>query len=98
MLFGLASIISVAALQMDRYLIICHGEDAEAPSPFFSPFGGHRVLSTGVVWINAGFWASAPVFGWHRYGVESSGVSCTIDYRHNDIAYVTWLAGVFLVS
>ena len=90
MLFGLASIMSVAALQLDRYLLICRGVDAASSS--------HRVLSTGVIWINAGFWASVPAFGWHRYGIEASGVSCTIDYQNSTVSYVTWLAGVFTAS
>jgi len=90
MLFGLASIMSVAALQLDRYLLICRDVDSAS--------SGHRIISTAVVWINAGFWSSVPVFGWHRYGVEASGVSCAIDYQDSSISYVTWLAGVFTAS
>jgi len=80
----------VAALQFDRYLLICRGVDSGDAS--------HRVVSTAVIWMNAGFWASVPAFGWHRYGIEASGVSCAIDYQDSSFAYVAWLIGVFSVS
>ena len=92
MLFGLASIMSVAAIQADRYIVASRRASSSSSSS-----ATHRSVASGAIWLNAGFWASAPILGWHRYGIEASGVSCTIDYLDPDFAYVTWLGCVFFV-
>lgn len=93
MLFGLASIMSLASLQIDRYINIC-----QSPHTLLPSLGGHRSLLTAIIWTNAAFWASAPVYGWHRYGLEPLGTSCTIDYQHNSSAYLSYIGGVFCLS
>nr|QNM38093.1 peropsin [Spadella cephaloptera] len=85
--FGLSSLMTVASLQVDRYLVL------RGSSPFRG-CGGTGVLLIGAVWINAAFWAAAPIYGWHRYGLEPLGISCTIDYQDNDWSYVSYLLGL----
>jgi len=87
MLFGLASIGTVAALQVERYLSISESQQDK-----------RQMVLSSFIWINAGFWSLAPLLGWHQYGKEPSGVSCTIDYSNNSLSYSTYLFAVLFVS
>lgn len=42
-------------------------------------------------WFHGIFWALLPLFGWARFGLDLRTNTCTIDWRHNDISYKTFL-------
>lgn len=48
-----------------------------------------------LIWLFAAFWALMPALGWARYGFEPSVTSCSIDWRHNDMSYKTYLLCYF---
>jgi len=41
------------------------------------------------------FWALMPSVGWGRYGFDSSISACTIDWRHNDASYKSFIIFYF---
>jgi visual pigment-like receptor peropsin len=48
------------------------------------------------VWIYALFWALMPLIGWGRYNFDPSITTCTIDWRHNDTAYKSFIIFYFI--
>lgn len=74
-LTGLASINCLAAISVDRYLVVAH--------PFFmlDKSSSSRVIcNLVVIWSWAALWATPPMVGWGDYILEGFGVSCTFDY------------------
>ncbi len=48
------------------------------------------------IWMYALFWALMPLIGWGRYSFEPSIKTCTIDWRHNDAAYKSFIIVYFI--
>ena len=73
--FGLLSINSLAAIAVDRYLVIAH-------SYCVTNRTNKRQATVMIIisWINSLCWAIPPLFGWNRYVLEGFGTTCTFDY------------------
>ena len=58
-------------------------------------------MMVGVAWIYATAWASPPLFGWNKYGLEGFGTSCSFDFVTDSMLYKSFViaigAGGFLL-
>lgn len=48
------------------------------------------------VWLYSLFWATMPMVGWGQYSYDSSISACTIDWRHNNLSYKSFIIFYFL--
>ena len=84
-LTGLASINCLAAISVDRYLVVAH------PLFMLDKSSSSRVIGNLVViWSWAALWATPPVVGWGDYILEGFGVSCTFDYLSQTASNVAY--------
>nr|BAR90769.1 retinochrome [Nautilus pompilius] len=89
MLAGIASIGFVIAVCIERYVATCCKETYRTKYPNSS---NTIVL---LIWGNALFWGLMPLLGWCRYGLEPTGVSCTINYQIVDQQYKSFILALF---
>ena len=48
------------------------------------------------IWLYSLFWALMPLIGWGRYSYDNSISACTIDWRHNDLSYKSYIIAYFM--
>ncbi|XP_023565897.1 visual pigment-like receptor peropsin [Octodon degus] len=49
-------------------------------------------------WINGLFWALMPIVGWASYAPDPTGATCTINWRKNDVSFVSYTMTVIAVN
>uniref|UniRef100_A0AAQ4REQ8 Retinal pigment epithelium-derived rhodopsin homolog n=1 Tax=Gasterosteus aculeatus aculeatus TaxID=481459 RepID=A0AAQ4REQ8_GASAC len=49
-------------------------------------------------WLNAVFWSSMPVVGWASYAPDPTGATCTINWRQNDVSFISYTMAVIAVN
>ncbi|XP_050392771.1 visual pigment-like receptor peropsin [Patella vulgata] len=85
MFSGIAAIGNIFALCIERYMVCRQKEEVDKASNSF------YWMATGLVWVNAFFWAIMPVLGWGSYDIEPSGTSCTIKWQNYDGSYPSYI-------
>lgn len=88
--FGSAHIITLVFLGLDRYLIL---DRITIRRKLVLRRYGLMII---VIWIYALFWSVMPLLGWGRYNIEPSLTACTIDWRHNDSSYKSFICTYFI--
>uniref|UniRef100_A0A672ZY61 Opsin-5-like n=1 Tax=Sphaeramia orbicularis TaxID=375764 RepID=A0A672ZY61_9TELE len=73
LLFGLSSINTLTVISITRYVKGCHPNRARYITQI------SILISLLLIWINAGFWSGAPLFGWGSYKDRGYG-TCEIDW------------------
>ena len=68
-------------------------ENALSPNVIFSFFSEmvnrkFVLLTLIIVYFNAFFWCLTPMFGWGKYGPDTSGISCALEWRDLPLSYV----------
>ncbi|XP_029018368.1 opsin 4xb [Betta splendens] len=74
-LFGIASMISLLAISIDRYLAITRPLQSLRGSS-----GRRTAAAVAAVWLYSLAWSLAPLLGWSSYIPEGLMTSCTWDY------------------
>ncbi|XP_066495476.1 opsin-5 [Tiliqua scincoides] len=72
--FGIASLITMTAVSLDRYFKICHLSYGTWLKRH------HAFICLGIIWSYATFWATIPFAGLGNYAPEPFGTSCTLDW------------------
>ena len=88
---AMASINTMTAIAIDRYLVIVkfsngHWENART----------RIVMLLLLIWVSATFWMVTPFFGWGSFMMEGYGTTCTYDYLTTSVNVQTFLAGMLL--
>uniref|UniRef100_G1PJY3 Retinal pigment epithelium-derived rhodopsin homolog n=1 Tax=Myotis lucifugus TaxID=59463 RepID=G1PJY3_MYOLU len=90
--FGMASIGLLTVVAMDRYLTICHPDAGRKMTT-------HTYISMILgAWINGLFWALMPIIGWASYAPDPTGATCTINWRKNDVSFVSFTMTVIAIN
>uniref|UniRef100_A0A3P8YDD1 Visual pigment-like receptor peropsin n=1 Tax=Esox lucius TaxID=8010 RepID=A0A3P8YDD1_ESOLU len=90
--FGMASIGLLTVVAIDRYLTICRPDIGQKMST------RSYTLLILAAWLNAVFWSSMPVVGWAGYAPDPTGATCTINWRKNDVGFVSYTMAVIAVN
>ncbi|XP_004686532.1 PREDICTED: visual pigment-like receptor peropsin [Condylura cristata] len=90
--FGMASIGLLTAVAVDRYLTICRPDAGSSRTT-------HTYISLILgAWTNGLFWALMPISGWASYAPDPTGATCTVNWRRNDAAFVSYTMAVVVVN
>ncbi|XP_072292352.1 opsin-3 [Eucyclogobius newberryi] len=74
-LFGIVSIMTLAALAYERYIRVVHAQVVDFPWAW-------RAL--GHIWLYSLAWTGAPLIGWNRYKLEVHRLGCSLDWASKD--------------
>ncbi|XP_074640293.1 visual pigment-like receptor peropsin [Tubulanus polymorphus] len=96
-LFGVASMNSLAAISVERWLSICKPDYIKIN---LNRNTTHANITVAVIWLYSLFWAVMPFCGWSTYVLEPYNISCTINWFSSAIADVLFvvLSFVFVVA
>ncbi|XP_014229778.1 rhodopsin, long-wavelength-like [Trichogramma pretiosum] len=86
-IFGCGSIWTMCMISFDRYNVIVKGLSGK---PLTINGALLRILG---IWLMAGVWTVAPMFGWNRYVPEGNLTACGTDYLSKD-----WLSRSYIVT
>nr|AGL94565.1 rhabdomeric opsin 4 [Platynereis dumerilii] len=89
--FGLMSINTMAAIAVDRYLVIVRPYMSIRRISYSQAY-----IMLGIVWVNAIGWSVPPLVGWSRYILEGLGTTCTFDYLSRDPVTRTYLVSLYV--
>lgn len=90
--FGMASIGLLTVVAIDRYLTICRPDIGRRITSY------HYAAMILAAWINAVFWSIMPIVGWSSYAPDPTGATCTINWRKNDMSFVSYTMTVVVVN
>ncbi|CAG2217449.1 OPN4 [Mytilus edulis] len=90
-LFGLMSIITLAAISIDRYYNIAEPLKA---AQFMTRRKAFMMIV--LVWIWSLVWAVPPIFGWGAYVPEGFQTSCTFDYISTEPHMRAYMIGMYI--
>ena len=88
--FGLSSMYLLAAISVDRYVVIVRG-----PASIVVTQGAASV-AIGVCFALGLFWTSLPLLGWNRYVPEGIGVACSISWRSGDPTSTSYIITILV--
>ncbi|XP_061693601.1 opsin-3 [Syngnathoides biaculeatus] len=74
-LFGIVSIMTLAALAYERYIRVVHAQVVDFPWAW-------RAIAH--IWIYSLAWTGAPLLGWNRYTLEIHRLGCSLDWASKD--------------
>ncbi|KAJ0067272.1 hypothetical protein NL108_015463 [Boleophthalmus pectinirostris] len=74
-LFGIVSIMSLAALAYERYIRVVHAQVVDFPWAW---------RAVGHIWLYSLAWTGAPLIGWNRYTLEVHRLGCSLDWASKD--------------
>ncbi|XP_067671716.1 parapinopsin-like [Haliotis asinina] len=88
---GLTSMYLLAAISVDRYIVIS--------KPLLSYKITHRVaaFAIAVCWLLGFFWAALPLVGWNQYDLEGVGISCSIVWQSEDPVNFSYIIIIFIL-
>jgi len=92
-LTGTASIMTLAAIALDRYYVIVHPLNPFKRTTFTRAF-----LMISGVWIYAGIFSSLPLFGINKYTSEGYLTSCSFDYLSDELSSRVFVFVFFLAA
>ncbi|XP_041922503.1 opsin-3 [Alosa alosa] len=91
-LFGIVSIMTLAALAYERYIRVVHAKVVDFPWAW-------RAITH--IWLYSIAWTGAPLLGWNRYTLEIHQLGCSLDWASkdpNDASFILlFLLGCFFV-
>ncbi|XP_035387711.1 visual pigment-like receptor peropsin [Electrophorus electricus] len=85
--FGMASIGLLTVVAMDRYISICRPHVDQK-----------MTLLITAAWLNALFWSSMPIVGWAGYAPDPTGATCTINWRNNNVSFISYTMAVVSIN
>nr|XP_057920425.1 opsin-3 [Doryrhamphus excisus] len=74
-LFGIVSIMTLAALAYERYIRVVHAQVVDFPWAW-------RAIAH--IWVYSLVWTGAPLLGWNRYTLEIHQLGCSLDWASKD--------------
>lgn len=74
-LFGIVSIMTLAALAYERYIRVVHAQVVDFPWAW---------RAVGHIWLYSLVWTGAPLIGWNRYTLEVHRLGCSLDWASKD--------------
>ncbi|XP_061645286.1 opsin-3 isoform X1 [Phyllopteryx taeniolatus] len=74
-LFGIVSIMTLAALAYERYIRVVHAQVVDFPWVW-------RAIAH--IWLYSLAWTGAPLLGWNRYTLEIHRLGCSLDWASRD--------------
>lgn len=74
-LFGIVSIMTLAALAYERYIRVVHAQVVDFPWAW-------RAIAH--IWLYSLAWTGAPLLGWNRYTLEIHRLGCSLDWTSKD--------------
>ncbi|XP_031694101.1 opsin-3 isoform X1 [Anarrhichthys ocellatus] len=74
-LFGIVSIMTLAALAYERYIRVVHAQVVDFPWAW---------RAIGHIWLYSLVWTGAPLLGWNRYTLEIHRLGCSLDWASKD--------------
>ncbi|XP_041867085.1 opsin-3-like [Melanotaenia boesemani] len=74
-LFGIVSIMTLAALAYERYIRVVHAQVVDFPWAW-------RAIAH--IWLYSLAWTGAPLLGWNRYTLEIHRLGCSLDWASKD--------------
>ncbi|KAM4591897.1 opsin-3 [Odontesthes bonariensis] len=91
-LFGIVSIMTLAALAYERYIRVVHAQVVDFAWAW-------RAIAH--IWLYSLAWTGAPLLGWNRYTLEIHQLGCSLDWASkdpNDASFILFfLLGCFFV-
>ncbi|XP_067672404.1 visual pigment-like receptor peropsin [Haliotis asinina] len=91
-LFGNASISTLSAISVERYLIICRHYAETILQRRMS-----LVKIFGIIWFQAFIWAMLPITTGVEYAVEPFQTSCTVDWRGKSLRSRLFILGLVIL-